>query len=568
MAGGKGGWWCCCQNCYQRTDEFNREEIGPNWTVLDGDWSIENGKLTTSDKDAKIECMFEPPEMDNDNPDSVGILFARCLLSEEDPVTGLTSVRLNANYQIIVFEGDEKFTLEGYVEGISEDSHPMVRLTLYRDDEIIGEPEHVVISDSYMDLKMCVGAFLLTAGLVTYQKMWVCRVGDNSFSGQHFILANGSNYEIQFEKVFYSDHFDHDPRCPDCPDSCCCPCIEDTSRREEQELTATITLKAPEDYDYLVYAATCIISNGEQTDGTFMTTYESDDFYHVVDSDNNDIIDYYYSFRVNDPLKCHPIVFECEKKYSSTDAELEIYFWNVPKNKWELKYTCTTGDESTISISFGGNPAVYMDNGSIKVRFHSEDINSVSIDHMYITVECEEDEEDANCEDMEGISITLECYDSTKELEGGIPFECCTWTSKYDEKFEFYCGENYFGDPYGPYRLTFFMRCEENEKGCLGYHGFLSPYLCGRDADCVLTDEEQAADNAMGYCDFSSYPAVGNQNVREDNPIGAPCECASDDEDPTSIFLTFGPYKWWRLGSVLDDQACRCCKEFYIVVTA
>jgi hypothetical protein len=48
------GCHCCGSPCVAVKDTFDRETIGDDWTEDDGDWSIVDGALTTSDSDARI----------------------------------------------------------------------------------------------------------------------------------------------------------------------------------------------------------------------------------------------------------------------------------------------------------------------------------------------------------------------------------------------------------------------------------------------------------------------------------------------------------------------------------
>ena len=122
---------------------------------------------------------------------------------------------------------------------------------------------------------------------------------------------------------------------------------------------------------------------------------------------------------------------------------------------------------------------------------------------------------------LDGSTGTLSC--------SALPGECCTWSLA--EPIAYECQD---GDPQ---TITFSLQCASTsgQEGCYGYRLYLPNALPAPSGYCPLVGENY------------SYP------INE-------CSC-----DPLN--LVFGPFHKWRSGSELDPDVCKCCEDFYIVIT-
>jgi hypothetical protein len=209
---------CCC-DCYTFLDDFTRPnstDVGPNWQECTGDWRIFNNSLVGYEKGiiTLLQMVGNP----------YGILKADVSADEE------------AVYQIFVYRGTEQIPCDDvnlYFVEYEVGTGGSGFISLYRGDELV-EQEEVFSPAGQVSFGVCVDVDGIAVEFEGKRLFQVCiDVEDESIVGYWFALGNGGpeeeeNVPTVWESIFYSDHFDHNRRCPKCMPSCCFPNVNRT----------------------------------------------------------------------------------------------------------------------------------------------------------------------------------------------------------------------------------------------------------------------------------------------------------------------------------------------------
>jgi hypothetical protein len=245
-----GGWWCCCGGCTTYEDDFERADsptIGGSWVDCGSTASIDDGRLKIP---SGGKVVLE--EMAADVNEEVGIFVAEC------EVRDASGVHTGTVYKITAFEGSvgtpcggktgDYYTVTATI-GSTSLGITTVELRLYHSGVQIGTlPQSFGTTAFTFNLVLCVSKDMIVAGEENWMKLWTCPDDEYGTDGRYFSLetSGGTGY---IEWAFYTDHYDHDPTCPDCTINCCCPCIEDMEDRSTRTLTATIVASDNGDAD-------------------------------------------------------------------------------------------------------------------------------------------------------------------------------------------------------------------------------------------------------------------------------------------------------------------------------
>jgi len=181
--------------------------------------------------------------------EEVGLFYMDCEIYDAGPPV---SINTGAKYQIVAFVGkNEKpcasagddYIIELEVTGnafVPPLGTVEIVYRLFGPDGQIGSDQLTSTSDQYIRLAMCVSPYQIVCGEESQMDMWTCPDEKYGTEGRYFAIRNEGEANAYVDWAKYSDHYDHDRRCPDCDTNCCCTCIEDTADRDTRVLTATL----------------------------------------------------------------------------------------------------------------------------------------------------------------------------------------------------------------------------------------------------------------------------------------------------------------------------------------
>jgi hypothetical protein len=210
---------CCC-DCYTFLDTFTRSnstDVGPDWQECTGDWQIFNNALLGYDRGiiTLLQMVGNP----------YGILRTNVRAVEE------------AVFQIFIYRGLQESPCEDndlYFAQYDVGTGGSGFISVFRGEEELERVEVFSPADQ-VSFGVCIdvdGIAVEFEGKRLYQ---VCLdvEEDNDLTGYWFALGNGGvegsdNIPTEWQSVFYSDHFDHNRRCPKCQPSCCFPNVNRT----------------------------------------------------------------------------------------------------------------------------------------------------------------------------------------------------------------------------------------------------------------------------------------------------------------------------------------------------